>query len=240
MVGQGKIRCEACGQLLPLARLGAHERGLRHRRAAVIRRLLGNPRNTFRDVAARFKVSPELVRIIAGRMGLSTGRERLRARRLLSAREAVRQRLKGLPVIDRPGFVVQPLVVDYARRGSRVHLRDIIINGPRCAVRSAARPPSVIGVFGDSWVRIKPAKATLPVDFVLYRLPPACPAKGWLVVPERDVPKYALSVNLADGPKDSPLARAAYTGRWRKYLNAWEQLRREGKCFSPLGDSSLG
>jgi hypothetical protein len=157
--------------------------GLRHRKAAHIRRLLNNPRTTFRDVAARFKVSPELVRIIAKGMGFGTGRKRHRAQRLSSAEKTVRQHLKGLPVLNRSGFVVEPVVVDYPLSRRRVHLRHIIINGHRCAVRSAVRPPSVVGVFGDWWVRIKPAKTTLPVDFVLYRLPPASPARGWLVVP---------------------------------------------------------
>jgi hypothetical protein len=222
---QEKIRCEACGQLLALSRMQRHMQGLRHRKAADIRKLLDNPCTTFREVAARFKVSPELLRIIVKGMGLATGRERHRAQRLASAEKAVRQYLKGLPVFDRPGFVVEPVVVDYPGRRRRVHLRHVIINGHRCAVRSAVRPPSVVDAFGDWWVRIKPVKTTLPVDFVLYRLPPACPARGWLVVPARYVPKYELSVNLAEGPKDHPLARAIYRGRWRKYLNAWDQLR---------------
>jgi hypothetical protein len=220
-----RIRCEACGQLLAPSNMHQHMQGLRHRKAAGIRELLGNPRTTFREVAARFKVSPELVRIIVKGMGLATGRERYRALRLSSAEKAVRQYLKGLPVFDRPGFVVEPVVIDYPLSRRRVHLRHIIINGRRCAVRSATRPPSVIDLFGDGWVRIRPAKTTLPVDFVLYRLPPACPARGWLVVPARHVPKYQLSVNLAEGPKDKPIARANYRGRWRKYLNAWDQLR---------------
>jgi hypothetical protein len=224
-VGQEKTRCEACGQLLALKNMQLHMQGLRHRKTADIRKLLGNPRTTFREVAARFKVSPELVRVIAEGMGFGTGRERHRAQRLSSAEKAVRQRLKGLPVLNRTGFVVEPVVVDYPLSRRRVHLRHIIINGHRCAVRSALRPPSVVGVFGDWWVRIKPAKTTLPVDFVLYRLPPASPARGWLVVPAQYVPKYQLSVNLAEGPKDHPLARALYRGRWRKYLNAWDQLR---------------
>ena len=220
-----RIRCEVCGQLLALGHTKPHMQGLRHRKAAHIRGLLNNPRTTFRDVAARFKVSPELLRIIAKGMGFGTGRERHRAQRLSSAEKAVRQHLKGLPVLDRSGFVVEPVVVDYPLSRRRVHFRHISINGHRCAVRSALRPPSVVDVFGDWWVRIKPAKTTLPVDFVLYRLPPASPVRGWLVVPARYVPKYPLCVNLAEGPKDNPVARANYRGRWRKYLNAWDQLR---------------
>jgi hypothetical protein len=160
-----------------------------------------------------------------------------------TAEKELRKRLKNLPVLGRPGFLVEPVILDYPPYGHRVHSRQVSINGHRCAIRHAIRPASVIRNFGKLWVRIKPFASTaanLAVKFVLYRLPPECPVKGWLIVPAAEVPGYPLSINLASGPKDTPVARSTYKGRWRKYLNAWEQLKVTADPAEDDGDSRPG
>jgi hypothetical protein len=120
-----------------------------------------------------------------------------------------------------PGYTFTPMPSpSYGTSTIRAH--QAMINGRRCAIRHAYRPPSMIRVFGPGYVRIqRPRGQAASAEFVLFRLPHNLPdAKGWLVVPMKEMPPTETNVNLASEHKPGYKGE----GRWREYLNAWEQL----------------
>jgi hypothetical protein len=225
------VCCPRCGQRVAQSLLGAHRRSLRHRQAPLLRRLFADPAITFRSIARRFGVSNEMVRLLAHDMGYASGRARLHERERQRQEEQAWEWFQDLPVWGRRGFQVRGISAACGR-GHYVLSQTVEINGWRCTLRHALRPPSLNRRYGPAWVCIRPARTFQPVDFVLYHLPPACPVEGWLVVPAQQVPRY--SCNFPVQPRNQTGARAKYRGRWPAYLNAWQQLRRSGPV-STLG-----
>jgi hypothetical protein len=201
--------------------MALHRHGVGHRYGATIRRMWGEIGTTHQDIATKTGITRERVRQIVREMGLEPGTER-RGQRHDDRMEAAMQKYFGdLPVMTMPGYTIAPLSnPSYGTSTVRAH--QLMINGHLCAIRNAYCPPSMIRVFGPNYVRVqRPHGIAATSEFVLFRLPGNLPdAKGWLVVPMKDLPPVETNVNLASA--HSPGYKGE--GRWREYLNAWELL----------------
>lgn len=219
-----KVECD-CGMSVALHRLSDHKQGARHRRGALIRRMLDKSEATLSDIARDLNLSRERIRQIAQVMGLETGRQRQHRRHKERAEMAVKALFDDLPVASMEGYTVVPILNAGNALTKHVRVRQVLINGRRCAIRTASSPPSIARGLGENWVRInRPNGRAETAEFVLFRLPDHLPAaKGWLVVPMADMPAYPANVNLTPEAKGSVMG--SYQSRLRGYLNAWELLR---------------
>lgn len=203
-------KCGRCGQSVSASLWNQNVQGTRHRAVALLRGWLSDPRQRFTVVAERLGISAERVRQIARDLGLGSGHARQIAWREQRLAREVARLFRSLPVYGRRGFAVHGVVKRYGSVRQLLQ-HTVEINGHRCAVRTACQPPNVLRRWGRNWVRLRPPRWSGPVEFVLYRLPPGLPARGWLVVPAHVVPAYSALISVG--------------GRWRQYLNAWGQLR---------------
>jgi hypothetical protein len=217
-----RVICEQCGQWIVVAAQRAHEQGTRHRQTLTIRTMLADPRTKNSDVADKLGISRERVRQIAHEMRLPSGRERQAKRRKRKMGKAVHEYFKKLPVYSLPGFVVEPVYSPNSRT-QQIMVQSVMVNGHRCAIRSALRPPSMIAKLGKNWIRINPPHGpATKAEFILFRLPRGIPAaQGWLVVPAGEVPNYPANLNLGEERADH---HPNYHGRWRQFVNRWGLL----------------
>jgi hypothetical protein len=215
--------------------MGRHRSSFDESRRARVRTILQDSSVSFAEAGRRLGVTRERIRQMAESLGIAEGRKRQNEERGNKA-QRILGRIPGVSALRELGLEVEPANAIHSNRVAYTSSRQFCVNGRRCVTRPVWSTESARRNYGPDYAVIAAfhgeRRINRDVEFVLYRLPDGFPSAGWLVIPAKETRNYNLAVKLGP-PKDRPQARAAYEGKWMKYLNAWDQLKEAPPLETP-------